>query len=274
MGAQMKSRCVVFAVVTAGVFSLATISVSVAADILAPMPTKAPVLTPPPPAWSSEFTPYFWLSGLNGNTQVGPSAPVTNIDLSFSDLIQHTGFAAMGTAEVRYGKFGFVADMMYLSLGAGATGPAGYVNAQLKDKTFIGTFNFAYRVIENGPYWVDLEAGVRGWAMNVDLAFDAVPLGASRTYGVNESWIDPIIGVRVRADLGSNFFVEGYADIGGFGVSSKSTWQIAGLLGYQYSPTMAFMAGYRYLAVDYDRNGFLWDVNLSGPILAINFKLN
>jgi hypothetical protein len=34
------------------------------------------------------------------------------------------------------------------------------------------------------------------------------------------------------------------------------------------------MAGYRYLAVDYNRDGFLWDVNLSGPILAINFKLN
>jgi hypothetical protein len=266
---------VISAALAAGMLSLATVSTSTAADMADPMPAKAPVLmSAPAPAWSFEFTPYFWLSGLNGDTQVGQKAPITNIDLSFSDLIQHTGFAAMGTAELRYGKFGFVADMMYLSLAASATGPAGYVNAQLKDKTFIGTFNVAYRAIENGPFWVDLEAGVRAWTMNVDLAFDVAPLGASRTYGVNKSWVDPIIGIRARADLGSKFFVEGYADVGGFGVSSKSTWQVAGLLGYQYSSTLAFMAGYRYLAVDYNRDGFLWDVNMSGPILAINVRLN
>jgi hypothetical protein len=262
--------------IAGSMLSLAMISASGAADVPAPMPTKAPVLTPAPAlsAWSFEFTPYFWLAGLSGDVRVGPNAPLTNVDLSFSDIIHHTGFAAMGAAELRNGKFGVVADLMYLSLSASATGPLGYVNGQLKDKTFIGTLNVAYRVIDNGPYWVDFEAGMRGWAMNMDLAFDVVPIGVSRTYSLDKSWVDPIIGVRARADLGSSFFVLGYADVGGFGVASKSTWQVAGLLGYQYSPTTSFMAGYRYLAVDYNRGGFLWDVNMAGPIMAINFKLN
>lgn len=272
----MNVRRNAMSVIAGGVLSLAMISASAAADAPILMSTKTPVLTSAstPSAWSFEFTPYFWLAGLSGDVRVGPNAPLTNVDLSFSDIIHHTGFAAMGAVELRNGKFGIVADLIYLSLGARATGPLGYVNGQLKDKTFIGTVNVAYRVIENGPYWVDLEAGMRGWAINMDLAFDVVPIGVSRTYSLDKSWIDPIIGVRARANLGSNFFVLGYADVGGFGVSSKSTWQVAGLLGYQYSPMVSFMAGYRYLAVDYNRSGFLWDVNMAGPIMAISFKLN
>jgi hypothetical protein len=34
------------------------------------------------------------------------------------------------------------------------------------------------------------------------------------------------------------------------------------------------MAGYRYLAVNYDRGGFVWDVSMAGPIVAISFTLN
>lgn len=252
------------------ILSLAAISPLDAADVATPMPAKAP--TPAPSGWTFEFTPYFWMSGLGGDTQVGPRAPVTNIDLSFSKLIQHTGFAAMGVAELRNGRFGLVGDMIYLSLAADATGPAGYVNAQLKDKTFIGTFNLAYRVIDSGPYWVDLTGGMRAWDINMNLGFDIVPLGRSLTYSLDKSWVDPIVGMRARADLGAKFFIEGYADVGGFGAASKSTWQLAGLLGYQYSPTTSLMAGWRYLAVDYDRDGFLWDIHMSGPIMAVNIR--
>jgi hypothetical protein len=260
--------------VVAATSLLAMVSAGAAADVPTAIPAKAPVVTPAPSPWSFQFTPYVWAAGLHGNARLGPNAPATNLDVDFSDLLQHLGFAAMGTVEVRNGRFGLVADLMYLSLGVGAIGPLGYVNGQLKDKTFVGTLTLAYRLVEQGPYWLDVEAGVRGWAMNTDLAFEAVPLGASRTYSIDKSWLDPVVGVRARAELGSKFFLEGYADVGGFGVSSKSTWQVAGLLGYQYSPTTSLMAGYRYLAVNYDRGGFVWDVSMAGPIVAISFTLN
>jgi hypothetical protein len=240
------------------------------------MPTKAVVVSPPEPVggWTFNLTPYFWAAGLKGDVKLGPNAPLTKIDLDFIKILDHLRFAFMGTMEARNGRFGIVTDTIYLSLKASATGPAGFVNAQLADKTFIGTFVGAYRAIDQGTWWLDLEAGGRAWAMKVDLDFASVPLGVSRSFSKNKSWIDPIIGIRGRAYLAPNFFVQGYADIGGFGVASKSTWQVAGLLGYQYSPKVSFLAGYRYMAVDYDRNGFVWDVNLSGPIFAASFKLN
>jgi hypothetical protein len=246
-----------------------------AADI----PTKAPaaVVAAPAPVegWWFQVTPYFWAAGLKGNVRPGPNAPLAQVDASFTDILDDLGFAAMATIEARKGRFGLVGDLIYLSLTSTARGPLGFVGAQLKDKTFLAQVNAAYRVVDNGAWWLDLEAGARIWAMDMDLTFSiAPPIGASRTFSLSKSWVDPIIGVRARANLGQGFFVQGYADVGGFGVSSDSTWQVAGLLGYQYSPAISFLAGYRYLAVDYDRNGFVWDVDLHGPIFALAWKLN
>jgi hypothetical protein len=262
-------QCVIGAMALAALTSVAT-----AADIA----TKAPpqLVTSPAPInnWTFQITPYLWAAGLEGDVRVGPNAPLTHVDASFGDILDHLRFAAMATVEVRYARFGVVADLMYLSLSASATGPLGYLNAQLKDKTFIATVSGAYRVVDAGSWWLDLEAGARVWAMNINLGFGVVPLGVSRTYNLDKSWADPIVGIRARAYLNEKFFVQGYADVGGFDVSSKSTWQLAGMIGYQYSPTISFIAGYRYLAVDYNRNGFIWNVDMHGPMFGATFKLN
>ena len=245
-----------------------------AADIPAKAPPKVVAAAAPVDAWSFKITPYFWAAGLTGDVKLGPAAPLTHVDASFWDILGDLKFAAMATLEARKGRYGLVADVIYLSLATSATGPLGFVNAQLKDKTFMTTINAAYRVVDNGPWWLDLEAGARIWAMNFNVGFQLVPVGFSTSYSLSKSWIDPVIGVRAHANLGQGFFVQGYADVGGFGVSSQSTWQVAGLLGYEYSPKVSLLAGYRYLSVDYNRNGFVFDVDMSGPIFGVSFKLN
>jgi len=258
-----------------GAMALAGLTFSASAADIA---TKAPpqFVTSPAPVnnWTFQITPYLWAAGLEGDIRLGPNAPLTHVDASFSDILGDLRFAAMATTEIRYGRLGVVADIMYLSLATSATGPLGYLNAQLKDKTLVATVSGAYRIVDAGLWWLDLEAGARVWAMDMNLGFTVVPLGVSRTYNLNKSWADPIIGVRARAYLNQQFFIQGYADVGGFDVSSKSTWQLAGMIGYQYSPTISFIAGYRYLAVDYNRNGFIWDVNMHGPMFGATFKLN
>jgi hypothetical protein len=39
-----------------------------------------------------------------------------------------------------------------------------------------------------------------------------------------------------------------------------------------YSKTVTFFGGYRYLAVNYDRSGYVFDVALSGPVLGATFR--
>jgi hypothetical protein len=258
-----------------GAIALAALTSWADAANIAKQAPPPPVAAPAPISnWTFQITPYLWAAGLEGDVRVGPNAPLVNVDASFGDILDHLRFAAMATVEVRYARFGVVADLMYLSLAASATGPFGFLNAQLKDKTLIATVSGAYRAVDAGSWWLDLEAGARVWAMDIDLGFGIVPLGVSRTYSLSKSWADPIIGIRARAYLNQQFFIQGYADVGGFGVSSKSTWQLAGLAGYQHSPTVSFVAGYRYMAVDYNRSGFIWDVSMSGPVFGATFKLN
>lgn len=68
------------------------------------------------------------------------------------------------------------------------------------------------------------------------------------------------------------FFIAGAADVGGFGVASDYTWKLSGTLGYQFSDWFSARAGYRHLKVDYEDGGFVWDVELSGPIVGASFR--
>ena len=63
-----------------------------------------------------------------------------------------------------------------------------------------------------------------------------------------------------------------YADVGGFGIGSDFTWQAMLGVNYEFSPTVVGKAGYRMLGVDYDRNGFAYDMFYSGLYLGAGFR--
>jgi hypothetical protein len=46
-----------------------------------------------------------------------------------------------------------------------------------------------------------------------------------------------------------------------------------GGLGYNVSPKVALIGGYRVLDVNYDKNNFVYDMNQRGPIFGLGFKL-
>ena len=48
--------------------------------------------------------------------------------------------------------------------------------------------------------------------------------------------------------------------------------QIGSTVGYQIKDWMWVRAGYRHLHVDYEDDGFVFDVDMSGPILGIGFR--
>jgi hypothetical protein len=47
---------------------------------------------------------------------------------------------------------------------------------------------------------------------------------------------------------------------------------VVGLLGYRSAGRIAGVAGYRYLSVDYERGGFVWDVSMQGPIVGLRIQ--
>lgn len=88
----------------------------------------------------------------------------------------------------------------------------------------------------------------------------------------NRWWIDPIVGLRGQVNFSRWFFAAAQADAGGFGVGSQITWNTQATLGVNFSRNVAFEAGYRYMYIDYDKDNFLYNVNMPGVFGGLIFK--
>jgi hypothetical protein len=87
-------------------------------------------------------------------------------------------------------------------------------------------------------------------------------------------WIDPIVGVRLGANLTERLGVVLNGNVGGFGVGSASqwSWEALAVLTWRLGEHWTAAAGYRGLGVD-RRNGELRiDVIMHGPILGMIYR--
>jgi hypothetical protein len=286
------------------------ISMSAAAHA-ADMPVKAPI-TPPPAieGWTFSLTPYAWATSLNGSTTV--KGRTIDVDAGFFDILEHTQFpkglfqlAALG--EARYGRFGLLTDIVYMKLGLGesiarsrgtdAIGGSVGVSAGLKVEMVIAEVAAAYEIARwsgltspRSSTAFDLYAGGRAWWQRAD-----VQLVASGTLNIFDlpftragvlsaeksvSWVDPLVGLRLRHQFAPawNFVLSG--DVGGFDVGSKFSWQVLATLDYEIcrskSVVWSAMAGYKALSVDYSQGSGLthyeFDMTMHGPIFGVTAR--
>lgn len=234
----------------------------------------APAPAPASP-WSFRVSPYVWFAGLNGDVGVNANLPAVDVDVDFSEIFDAIDWfppPVMLTGEIRYGRFAAMTDLIFLGLevdDAVARGPVS-VAAQLDMDTVIWTFGGSFRAIEDDPVTLDLLAGGRLW--NVDMKGTLVGPAAVRERSGSKTWVDPIIGIAGRIEFGGGFALQAEGDVGGFGVAADLDWQVVGTLQYAIDDAITLDAGYRYLAVDYDDDGFLFDVALSGPIIGASIR--
>jgi hypothetical protein len=94
-----------------------------------------------------------------------------------------------------------------------------------------------------------------------------------QTVSMSENWFDPYVGLAARYNLGRAFYLTAKGDIGGFGAGSKLTSQDYAALGCQISRNVFAEIGYRYLFVNYQQNGAVFDAVEQGAqfTLGLNF---
>ena len=128
----------------------------------------------------------------------------------------------------------------------------------------------AYRVTPPGPVAVDLLAGARFWDFDADLSLTTVQgVEHDRSRGI--SWVDPIVGGRLRASLNRKVALFSEGDYGGFDWTSKSTWQFLGGLAFRTGKMQELKAGYRLLSIDHQENNFKMNITSGGPIVGYTF---
>jgi len=131
----------------------------------------------------------------------------------------------------------------------------------------------AYRAVE-GSAPIDIIGGLRYSKIEADAAIDGsfFAQAGSVARSADKSWVDPYIGVRALYPVANHWTFVSYADIGGFGVGSDFTWQALVGVNYEMSKTFAAKLGYRYLSVDYDKDGFIYDMANSGLYFGLGIR--
>ena len=231
----------------------------------APRPQPAP-----DDKWQFQFSPYFWLASLRGTGGVGNRT--VQVDESFSDIFHSLKFAFMGAFEARKNKLIILTDLEYVSIEDDRATPGPFFSSvTAKFKQFIFDPEVGYRLYDEPDKGqsIDVLGGVRVWRVSTELDFGAGILPATQIQG-SRTWVDGIAGLRGKAALSKKIFVSGKFDLGGGG--SKFTWQLFGGAGYNVTPKIALIGGYRVLDVNYNKNNFVYDMNQRGPIFGMGFK--
>ncbi|MCJ7440671.1 MAG: hypothetical protein MUO25_03715 [Thermoanaerobaculaceae bacterium] len=246
--------------------AVAALSVAVALVLLPVAPAVAQSNPPPPGTWQFQVTPYLWAAGISGRIGLDLKSGVP-VEVTLSDMLLDLQMAGMVEFEGHKDRWGFVFDGMYVNLGKTTSLENDGVEVKFDMTQQIYEFAGAYRVSE-GKVPVDLILGARGYFLSDGLKLtgpnDAVSASGSK------SWVDGYVGARVRAQLSERWFVAGYADVGAGG--SNLSWQALAGVSYNFSKTVSGMLGYRYLSIDYETKGFLYDVAMGGPYLGLGIR--
>jgi hypothetical protein len=221
-------------------------------------------------------TPYLWLASVHATTKT-PLArePEVNSNVSTIDLLSHLdGVPVMGSAEIRYGPWGFLGDVIHLPVSTRiTTRDVLFQGGDAAMRANTGTGVVLYRAFEDPVQYADAGIGFRAWgfSMNLNLNPGLLP-GTS----VNRSagWTDPLIGGRYHRELGNGFGLTAYGDLGGFGVGAHIDWQLIGTVDYAPNPWLNLHLGYRSLNFNYQASGsnLGFNVHMRGPIIAGTFR--
>ena len=232
--------------------------------------------------WEFKAAPYIWAVSLDGDMTV--KGNTVAVDVNIIDIIKESDsiFALEGYFEARKGRWGGFIDGTYADLSMG--GNVGPLSTDVDFTYWLVDFAAFYRVgtwslggaSDGSGQDLSLEvlAGGRYTAMDVEL--DISTPGPSTVVDKRQDWVDPIVGGRVFLDLTDDLSLVFRGDIGGFGVGSDFTWNVAGLLFYDFDlfgRDASVVAGYRVLDQDFEdgsgANKFAYDMTTHGPVLGM-----
>jgi hypothetical protein len=238
-----------------------------------------------PGEWTNDFVLYLWAVNMDVTTTVGPLQ--VPLDVTFGDLWDKMKFAASGHYEGSNGTWGFLLDAMYVNLGEdGVTvieSPGPGENELLADyrfKTYLAEGAALWSPFESGSSRFDFLGGVRYVGQDLTLDFTSTGPSEPGDGGFDESWWDPIIGVRWGTGWGKydRWMLRLRSDVGGFGVGSDISVNLGANFGYRLSQLVYLTLGGRYLYTDYETGtvgqGDYWafEGDMFGLLLGLGFR--
>ena len=221
--------------------------------------------------WSFALSPYAWMPGLTSSVETAWGT--VEVDKSIGDVLSDLDLAFMGAFEARNGRWSLIADLFYADLSQSRPTPLGVLFSQVEIETEAKLLSgyAGYRVLEGGPVAVDLMAGFRVNSVDLDVSL-APGLLAGQRFGMSETWVDPLVGGRVRFAITDHWFATALVDVGGFRVGSDLTWLAFASLGYQIDERWSIQGGWRHVSIDKSIDGRDVEIDLNGPLLGFTVR--
>ncbi len=222
------------------------------------------------PPWEFAATSYLWVSAVHAKVSPPDRIGSHSVDVKFIDIFDRIDAVPfVGSGEVRKGRFGVLADLIYLPISSRIdTRNLLFNDGKTKMTTLVAEMVGFYRVADDAVIKADVGIGFRLWSISVKSKLNPGLL-PGRSAKLDETFADPIIAVRGSLSLAERWSVTGYFDMGAFDISSsKLTWQLLGTVNYRAANWVDLRLGWRYLAVDRKKI----DVDMNGPILGATFR--
>jgi len=221
--------------------------------------------------WTFAVSPYAWVPGIT--VAVDTAWGTVEVDKSSSDVLSKLDVAFMGAFEARNGRWGLIADLFYANLSQSRATPLGLLFSRARIETEAKALSAyaAYRIHEDDRTSVDLMAGLRVNSLDIDLSLSPGLL-PGQSFDIGETWVDPLIGGRVRFAITDHWFATALADVGGLDVGSDLTWQVFASLGYQFDDRWSVQGGWRHVAIDKEIDGRDVENDFSGPLLGFTVR--
>lgn len=226
--------------------------------------------------WRFQVTPYLWAAGSASEIQPLAGGPKLQGDMSFGDILDHVDAALFLSGSARYDRFVVLGDLTWVSLSdegsiSGVLPVPVHVDGDLTQTS--ETIAAGYSVISRPNVAVDIVGGARAWQIETSVSAEAriaphFSVGASATRHL--SWVDPIVGVRMRATFSPRWSVIGYGDVGGY--DGRTTWQVLRTVNCRVSEYFFLSAGYRQMSIEYDDSETSLNVVMGGPIIGATLR--
>lgn len=213
-----------------------------------------------------------YMFGMKG--EAGAKGLSADVDLSIQDVVSNLDGALTLYTDGTNGSWGYWGSFEYIRIEDDAAkvgnlvaiGPGTKIKGDFQTETTILDGGFSYNINES----VELIGGLRYWRLDNEITA-AISigdnLGRAKDVSGSESVLDGFIGTRVKLQLSENWSSMLRFDLGAG--DSDSTYQAMAMMNYHINDNWTTSFGYRYLSLDYENNGFIFDMENQGIQIAV-----
>jgi hypothetical protein len=220
--------------------------------------------------WKTDLKVYLFLPWADFGVETAVGARL-DTSLDPGDLVEALKFGLMFAGDTRRGTTSLLYDIFYTDLEfAGSLAAPVPVNVDTNLKLLLASFGVGHDLERTESGFVQVFGGLRYVKLDnsVTLSGTGTPaavVGVSRS----DDYLEPLVGLRGRTQVGERTSLGGYMNVGGFGLGSEFTFDGYVGLDYAFSDTKTASVGVRYLSIDYEAANADLDVEMVGPVVGL-----